>query len=125
MTLDASGAAAEHSLASGDPLCALLAASSPAESLALLPSGVRRAGELAEQLREAVRLRAGTTEPLLVELVAAMDSAAEAHERFVATWSETTVLSELTQGVLEEDVCTLTGTWASVIRVVGPPAGAE
>ncbi|GGM83976.1 hypothetical protein GCM10012275_63240 [Longimycelium tulufanense] len=117
MTPDASGSI-DHVAVPGDPLCALLAAPSPEHSLELLPAAVRRAAELAERLRAAVRLRRRSTDPLLVELVAAMDSAAVAHERFVATWSDTTALSGFTQEMLEADVCTLTDTWASVIGVV-------
>ncbi|MGI8313352.1 hypothetical protein [Saccharopolyspora hattusasensis] len=109
---------ADHIGTSGDPLCALLAAISPDDSLALLPSAVRRAAELAEHLRDAVRLRSGSTDPFLVDLVAAMDTAADVHERFVSTWSDTTALSDITQEMLEADVCTLTGCWASVINVV-------
>lgn len=103
---------------SGDPLCALLSAASPDHSLKLLPAAVCRAGELAEQMRETIRLRSGATDPLLVELVAAMKPAADAHERFVSTWSDTTVLSDLTQEMLENDVSALTRMWASVLKVV-------
>lgn len=117
MTTDASSSV-DHVVTPGDPLCALLAATSPNDSLALLPPAVRRAAELSENLRNAVQMRSGATDPLLVELASAMESAAVAHERFVSTWSDTTVLSGFTQSILEADVCTLTGTWASVIKVV-------
>jgi hypothetical protein len=112
-----------------DPLCALLATASPNDSLTLLPAAVRRAAELAEQLRGSVQLRSGSTDPFLVDLVAAMDTAADTHERFVSTWSDATALSEITQEMLERDVCALTSRWASVIGVVvdhqDPESGAS
>jgi hypothetical protein len=108
----------DHADAVRDPLCALLATASPDESLAILPAAVRRAAELAEQLRGGARLRAGTTDPFLVDLLAAMGRAADAHDRFVATWSDATALSEFTQEMLENDVCALSRTWISVFEVV-------
>ncbi len=84
----------------------------------MLPLAVRRAAELAEHLRDAVQLRSGSTDPFLVDLVAAMDAAADVHERFVSAWSDTAALSDITQEMLEADVCALTETWASVINVV-------
>lgn len=102
----------------GDPLCALLAADSPEHSLTLLPAAVRRAAELAEQLRDSIRLRGESSDPLLVELTAAMNAAALTHERFVTTWSQTATLGMITQSALEDDVCGLTSHWASVIGVV-------
>jgi hypothetical protein len=104
--------------ASEDPLCALLTSESPEDSLVLLPAAVRRADELAGQLRESVQLRGGSSDPLLVELVAAMKPALTAHERFVSTWSETTTLGMISQAALDEDVCALTRTWAELIGVV-------
>ena len=111
-----------------DPLTALLAADSPEDSLSLLPSAVRRAGELAEQLRAAVALRSRSSDPLLVELCAQMKAAAGAHEAFVATWSGTADLGVISQSMLDDDVCRLTRTWASMIQVIldaTDPRGAD
>lgn len=103
-------------------MCALLAAKSPEHSVELLPAAVHRATELAEQMRDAIRLRSGSTDPLLKDLVAALEPAATAHERFVTTWAETDMLSGITQDMLEADVCALMRTVASVIRVVADAA---
>lgn len=103
-------------------MCALLAAKSPEHSAELLPDAVRRATELAGQMRNAIRLRSGSTDPLLMDLVAALEPAAAAHERFVATWAGTDVLSGFTQEMLEADVCALMRAVASVIRIVADAA---
>ncbi|MBA8824160.1 hypothetical protein FHX42_001489 [Saccharopolyspora lacisalsi] len=52
--------------------------------------------------------------PQVCELLAAMESAADAHEHFVATWSDSTTLSAFTREMLEDDVCTPAGR--------GPPS---
>ncbi|NUT53494.1 MAG: hypothetical protein HOV94_40335 [Saccharothrix sp.] len=110
--------------ATADPLCALLATSSPERALELLPAAVGRAAGLAARLRGAVQLRSGSNDPFLVDLLAAMGPPAELHERFVATWSDTPALSPMTQQVLEDDVEALIRSWTSIIEVVVDSADA-
>lgn len=106
------------SASGGDPLSGLLGADSPEGCLELLPAAVARAGELAEQLCRVIELRRGSSDPVIVELVAAVEAALVAHERFVDVWSDVTELGAISQGFLDDDVCTLINTWAGVLRVV-------
>lgn len=109
VSTDTSGPA-DQVVTSGDPLTALLDAASAQDCLALLPAAVSRAAELAEKMRLSIQLRSGSTDPLLVALVAAMELAAAAHEHFVSTWLDTSTLSELDEEALKNGVDTLNRT---------------
>ncbi len=108
-----------HSSIDPDAISALLDTPDHRGRQALLPDAVAQAGRLATQARTAVRIRAKATDPLVVRLVAQMQTTAEVHEDFTLRWTGV-VVDDLTWPALAADLMALVANWAELITVVMP-----